>query len=262
MSETVKLSPRAASHACIIACSDEAAREKAALDLACAMVCEQGGETACGVCPQCRHTAAKINPDVIEITRKTDDKGKTKREISVDQIRAMSADAWVRPQKAERKVYIIKDAGCMNDAAQNAALKLLEEPPSYASFILCTDSAEGLLQTIRSRCVTIRPKGGEAKRAESALAKEYLAIAARGDRAGLCSFFGRNDALDAEALGELIAGVKAELCEVLSATGGKAPPLSRADAARLLSLCQRAEEYLRLNVGAKHIIGLLCVLTA
>ena len=262
MSSAGAISPRAASHACIIASSDEAVRDAAAIELARALVCEQGGERACGVCPQCRHTAEKINPDVIEIARKTDDKGKTKREISVDQIRAMTADAWVRPQKAERKVYIIKDAGCMNDAAQNAALKLLEEPPSYASFILCAGSAEGLLQTIRSRCVIIRPAGGEAKRAESALAKEYLSLAAKGDRAGLCSFFGKNEAMDSEALGDFIAGVKAELCEILSMKGGKTPLISRGDAARLLSLCQRAEEYLRLNVGTKHIIGLFSVLTA
>lgn len=260
MSGEVKISPRHASHACIIASPDEAMREKAARELASAFVCIRGGETACGKCQQCRNALAGLNPDITEITRKTDDKGKPKRELSVEQVRAMAADAWVRPQQAERKVYIIKDAGFMNDAAQNAALKLLEEPPGYACFILCAESAESLLQTIRSRCVIIRLRG-ETRRAESALAGEYLKLAARGDREGLCSFFGRNDSLDADGLDELISGIKALLCKAL-ASGGADAPISRAEAARLLSLCQRAEEYRRMNVGAKHIIGLLCVLTA
>lgn len=260
MSGSYSISPRAASQACIIACADEKVRDSAALSLACAFVCEQGGESACGSCAQCRHAAEKINPDVIEIVRKIDDKGKQKREISVEQIRSMAADAWVRPQKAERKVYIIKDAGFMNDAAQNAALKLLEEPPGYACFILCTPSAEALLATIRSRCVIIRPRG-EPKREEDVLAAEYLSLAAKGDRAGLCSFFGRNEALDGDGAAALIAGIKAELCRALSAKSGGKTTISRQDAARLLKLCQRAEEYMRLNVSVKHILGLLCVLT-
>ncbi len=172
----------------------------------------------------------------------------------------MASDAWVRPQQAERKVYIIKDAGLMNEAAQNAALKLLEEPPSYACFILCTHSAERLLATIRSRCVIFRP-GGESRRIESELAKEYLSLAANGDRAGICSFFGRNDALDTDGLLELIAGIKVVLCELLAMKGGERPLLSRQDAVRLLHLCERVEEYARMNVGVKHIMGMLCVLT-
>lgn len=252
------ISVHGAFQACIIASPDEAARESAAYSLAAALVCERGGEKPCGVCTQCRLTAQKLNPDVIELARRVDDKGKQKREIAVEQVRDMAADAWVRPQKAERKVYVIKDAGFMNDAAQNAALKLLEEPPLYASFILCAPSAESLLQTIRSRCVIIRP-GGEEKREENPLSKEYISLAEKGSPAQLCSFFGRNDGLDSEALADFIAGVKAELCLILA--GREKRKISRTEAARLLRLCERAEEYMRLNVGVKHILGLFTVLT-
>ena len=66
----------------------------------------------------------------------TDDKGRPKREIMVDQVRAMAADASILPNEAERKVYVIHEAELMNESAQNAALKLLEEPPAWVVFIL------------------------------------------------------------------------------------------------------------------------------
>lgn len=88
-----------------------------------------------------------------------------------------------------------------------------------------------------------------------------MSLAANGDRAGICSFFGRNDALDTDGLLELIAGIKVVLCELLAMKGGERPLLSRQDAVRLLHLCERVEEYARMNVGVKHIMGMLCVLT-
>lgn len=143
-------------HAYIIASNDTQSREILAAELAQALVCDVGGEIPCGVCSQCRRAAAGVHPDIVFIDRTSDDKGKQRREIYVDQIRAMSADVWVRPQQANRKIYIIRDAGYMNTAAQNAALKILEEPPSYAVFVLCVNSAQELLPTVRSRCVIIR----------------------------------------------------------------------------------------------------------
>ena len=82
------------------------------------------------------------------IERRTDDKGKQKREIAVDQIRQMVFDAVARPQTAEHKVYVVRDAQLMNTAAQNAALKLLEEPPASAAFILCAANTAMLLPTV------------------------------------------------------------------------------------------------------------------
>ena len=75
-----------------------------------------------------------------------------KAEITVEQIRALRADAYVRPNEGRRKVYVIDPADAMNPAAQNALLKVLEEGPAYAAFLLVSDRPGKLLDTVRSRC--------------------------------------------------------------------------------------------------------------
>ncbi len=72
----------------------------------------------------------------------------------VKRIREMRASVYVRPFECESKVYIIRNAHVLKEPAQNALLKILEEPPKYAVFYLLTDSSEKLLPTIRSRCIT------------------------------------------------------------------------------------------------------------
>lgn len=247
------------SHAYIIASPDAEQREKKALELACSFVCLRQGQAPCMECQSCKNVLAGFHPDVIDISRKTDDKGKQKREIQIEQIRHMAADAYVRPQQAEKKVYLIKDAGTMNIPAQNAALKILEEPPAYAVFILCTDSAEALLATVRSRCTVIRVEG-EKRGMESELADEYILLASSKNPAKLCTFFGKNESLDAERTAAFVSDVRFCLNSFISMKK-KYSGLTREDAFRLLSLCDRADEYLRLNVGTKHVLGLFCVLT-
>ncbi|MEE0944018.1 MAG: hypothetical protein UIM24_01015 [Clostridia bacterium] len=105
----------------------------------------------CGVCNSCVSAKVESNPDIIVI--KPEDK---KKSISVEQMREMISDAYVKPFLAKRKVYIFADAGIATESAQNAILKLIEEPPEYAVFILICDNAERLLETIRSRCVKVR----------------------------------------------------------------------------------------------------------
>lgn len=248
------------SHAYIISSRDVSVREKKAMELACTLVCSSDVQAPCMSCKQCKTALGGINPDVTVIGRRADDKGKQKREIQVDQIRAMSADAWVRPQFADRKVYIIEDAGTMNASAQNAALKLLEEPPAYAAFILCTDSAEAMLPTIRSRCVTISI-AAQPIRTVLPLAEEYLKLAANGNKAAIFAFFSGNENMDGEQAAEFIDSVRVLLCDCISRRGGPAK-IERDSALRLLSCFDSAREYLKMNVGIKHIFGMLCVNTA
>ena len=101
-------------------CDAQAAR------LAARAVCSGAEPKPCGKCRDCRKAAAGIHPDIINVRRMTDDKGRPKREIMVDQVRDMAADASILPNEAERKVYVIHEAELMNESAQNAALKLLE----------------------------------------------------------------------------------------------------------------------------------------
>ncbi|MBM6871326.1 DNA polymerase III subunit delta' [Pseudoflavonifractor phocaeensis] len=137
---------RGLSHAYILSGPAGVGKHTLAGLLAAALVCSGGGETPCGHCPGCRKARERIHPDIQWV------RGEGVKGISVAQIRALRADAYIRPNEAPRKVYIVEDGQNMNPSAQNALLKLLEDGPSYAAFLLLTDNAGALLPTVRSRC--------------------------------------------------------------------------------------------------------------
>ena len=79
--------------------------------------------------------------------------------ISVDDIRTqLNNDIVIKPYSSKYKIYIVDEAEKMNQQAQNALLKTIEEPPSYAVIMLLTTNADSFLQTIRSRCITLNMK--------------------------------------------------------------------------------------------------------
>ena len=78
-----------------------------------------------------------------------------KKTVPVDLIREARADIYVRPNEAEHKIYLFPRGQDMLPPAQNALLKVLEEPPAYGVFFLLTDNPEKLLPTVRSRCVEL-----------------------------------------------------------------------------------------------------------
>ncbi len=244
----------------IVASDDPAEALAAARRLAAAAVCTSAGERPCGVCRACRKAGGNIHPDIITVRRQSDDKGRLRREITVDQIRWMAADACVLPNEAERKVYIVEEADKMNVQAQNAALKLLEEPPAGVSFLLCVANAALLLPTVRSRCGEMRVGAGEAgaDADSAALAEGYLTALGAGDRGELLRWCAANEGVDgrqaaafAECARDRIADM---LCGRRDARGLTKPQLMRASA-----LLERCADYLRVNVGVKHIFGLLAV---
>lgn len=140
------------SHAVIISGPEGSGRHTLARLLAQAHVCT-GAEPPCGVCPDCRRTAQGIHPDVLGLERFVAEADRDKN-VKVSTIRDIRADAQVFPNQARRKVYLIDRP--MNLNAQNAMLKLLEEGPPHAAFLLLTDNSASLLETVRSRCVLLR----------------------------------------------------------------------------------------------------------
>src|SRR5207247_827966 len=98
----------------------------------------------CGVCDSCTEIRAGNAVDVIEIDAATN--------RGIDEIRELREAARYRPARDRFKIYILDEAHQITDAAFNALLKTLEEPPSHVVFMLATTQPEDIPQTIRSRC--------------------------------------------------------------------------------------------------------------
>lgn len=81
-----------------------------------------------------------------------------KSHITIEQIRDLKRTVYQKPLTHKYKVTIIKKADTMTPEAQNALLKIFEEPPTHALLILCAESVKNLLPTIVSRAVTLKPK--------------------------------------------------------------------------------------------------------
>ncbi len=79
-----------------------------------------------------------------------------KKTIGVDTIRALKSAVYIKPSELDAKFFILTDCHTMTVQAQNAALKILEEPPPNVYFFLLTESASALLPTVRSRAQTVR----------------------------------------------------------------------------------------------------------
>lgn len=75
--------------------------------------------------------------------------------VKVDQVRHVIAEIYYRPREGRQKFYIFSAANFMKEAA-NALLKVLEEPPEFATLLLLVENANALLPTLRSRCITLR----------------------------------------------------------------------------------------------------------
>ena len=247
-------------HACLITAPVMSAAVEQAKLLAAAAICIGEGKKPCGICRHCRKANAGIHPDIISIGRLSDDKGKKKTQISVDQIRALSADACMLPNEAGRKVYIIEEAETMNPSAQNAALKLLEEPPLGAVFLLCSSNAMQLLPTVRSRCAEFNLAGRavEEREEKSPLAGAYIKCVGSGDAAALLRWCCQNEGMDSAAAGEFLKETKELLTDMLCGRE-KSRNLARADMLRLCTLIDKCIDGLRVNMGVKHIFGLLAV---
>ena len=137
------------SHCYLISGPEGSGKHTLARLIAAAALC-RGEEKPCGTCPSCRKLREGNHPDVITV------EDPEHKNVAVKLIREYRADIFVMPNESDRKVYIFPQE--MGIEGQNALLKVLEEPPAYALFLILPDNAEKLLPTVRSRCRELKMK--------------------------------------------------------------------------------------------------------
>lgn len=173
------------SHAYILTGEAGTGRKSFANAFSMALLCEKGGKEPCMTCHSCKQVMSGNHPDLIYVTHEKPNS------IGVDDIREQINDTiMIRPYSSYYKIYIVDEAEKMTVQAQNALLKTIEEPPSYAVIILITTNQEAFLPTILSRCVQLKLKPLKDFTVKSYLV-QHLGIAEK--EADLCAAFARGN---------------------------------------------------------------------
>ena len=137
-------------HALLLEGPEGSGRRTFAREIAAALFC-RGEHKPCGSCNQCRKVLEQNHPDVESYGGDG-----SRRSFHIDTIRQLRQNAWLLPGEAPCRVCVLCGAENMTDQAQNALLKILEEPPEHTVFILTAENRAMLLPTILSRVQTIR----------------------------------------------------------------------------------------------------------
>ena len=245
-------------------------RMSAARLAAAAMECTGGDRRPCGVCAACRKVQEDIHPDVITV------RDSQHKNISVDVVRDMRADAYIRPNEGARKVYIFPDCALLTEQDQNVLLKLVEEGPPYAAFLFCAENSNQVLQTLRSRCVELklRPAGGEV-RGDTPEAAEALCRVIGSRKRGAVSELAvrlEKKRTTREDLSAALERSREAFAAALLLSYGQQPEetereiapflaknLTKTQIMRTIELLQKYRGECTYNVGAGHVLGALAV---
>ena len=235
---------------------------------AAAMEC-QSGQKPCGTCSACRKVFSGIHPDVITV------RDEAHKNLSVDTIRQIRSDAYIRPNEGNRKVYIFPDCTILTEQDQNVLLKFVEEGPPYAAFLFCAENASVVLQTLRSRCVELKLHPAETGEKESSEAGvELCRLLAAGKKGSAAELMVRLEKkrLDRDGLAAMLDQARTILVAALLAQYGKAPEGPEAALAaqlgkrltkqRIMGTIELLQTYrgaCAYNVGVSHVLGALAV---
>ena len=182
------------------------------------------GEKPCGHCAGCHKAAAGVHPDIREV----EGEGKS-HSIAVDVIRELREQAYVLPNEAPHRVTIIAGAQDMNEAAQNALLKVLEEPPAHMLFLLTCENRSQMLSTVQSRTLCISLSGVEEDEGWPVICRRLPQTTEQDARRALRLFGG--------LIGQAIEGLQGGgLSDVIDKTAALAQALVQPDELPLLRL--------------------------
>ncbi len=228
-------------HALLLEGEEGSGRRTLAMQLARAATCKGEAERPCGVCAAC---VKSEHPDITVL-------GGEGQALTVDTIRQLRQEAYILPNEAPHRVFILAGAQTMTPQAQNALLKILEEPPTHVLFILTCDNRAQLLETIRSRCVALTMQAVEWE-AAAPLLRRRLPEQAEEELQRAHSLFGG-------MIGRVIAGVQeGTFRRVLELTPRLAEALVAVGELPLLQLTAQLEKDKELT--AATLAGLTLVL--
>ncbi|MBE6780387.1 MAG: DNA polymerase III subunit delta' [Ruminococcaceae bacterium] len=152
-------------HAILIVGDSGVGKHTLADFLAQSIVCGKT-DAPCGECENCRAALSNNHPDITTVAPEDN-----KKNIAVDQVRTLRQEAFIRPHKAQKRVFIIDKADTMNQSSQNALLKVLEEPPEAVMFLLIAENNAAFLDTVISRCVVLNLTVPEREKAVALLSE-------------------------------------------------------------------------------------------
>lgn len=156
--------------------------------LAMSLLCESKSGKPCGRCHSCKIAEKNVHPDIIYPVA-----GGKLNTYTVETCRHICSDAYIVPNNSDKKVYIFSDADNIQLPAQNALLKIVEEPPMHVYFIFTAASKDSFLPTILSRVTSTGvSECGKDECIEALKARNYDetvisdAVSAFGGNIGMC----------------------------------------------------------------------------
>ena len=221
-------------HAYLLAGPEGVGKELLARVFAQAANCEAAPEARpCGVCASCRNIVKGTHPDVIFVrpqadlvarglVTKADLDAAPSREIRVDEVRQLARRLSLAAAMGRRKIAVLTPADAINERAQNALLKTLEEPPPSTTFLLVTAAPDVLLPTVRSRCQRVQLGPLETDQIAAALTKSGVPAAEAALRAAAAhGSLGRALSLTAQEV-ERREGLRSSVVDALEAADERA----------------------------------------
>lgn len=237
---------------------------RAARFVAAAMEC-QGQDRPCGQCGPCAKILRDIHPDVITVA------DPEHKNLSMDVLRQVRADAYILPNEGRRKIYIFPDCDLLDPKTQNVLLKVLEEGPPHAAFLFCARNSALLLPTIRSRAVEWRLAPADQDAGADEEAKRLCELLCTGKAADITAFCTEleNSKIGRENLQRLLSDARDLLAGGLAACYGAgdgdafslrlAQALGRRRLSAAADIVHKFSCQCGYNIGVGHLTGALAV---